>query len=93
MDEHLDTGTGWPDRTAEDPAVVDSAPPATEAAVPEPVADEEPAREWDVDGPDTAAGTEPIAAPQPTTRQREPGSRPGWPSDRSAGWWPGPWHR
>jgi len=70
MDEHLDTGTGWPDRTAEDPAVVDGAPPATGAAVPEPVADEEPAREWDVDGPDTAAGTEPVAAPQPTTRQR-----------------------
>src|SRR5205085_2682482 len=51
-------------------ALVEGAPPATEAAVPEPVPDEEPAREWDVDGPDTAAGTEPVAAPQPTTRQR-----------------------
>jgi uncharacterized protein YlxW (UPF0749 family) len=70
MNEHHDTGTGWPDGPGEPPVEppAESATP-TGAAVAETAPAEE-AREWNVDGPDPGAVDEPEAAPAPVPAGR-----------------------
>src|SRR5438093_6080493 len=62
MNEHHDTGTGWPELPAAPP------PEAPAPAEPVPATPAEPAQEWDVDGPDTAA--EPAVEASPPAGRR-----------------------